>query len=306
VTAVLADRPLYDLGPIKNAYANFEFERADELIEDALAELLTHGGPEQLARGAAELLYWRGLVAAGDDRSDEAITWFTGAFRAAPDLEVDGETASPNVRSLISSARKSRPPLRPLYLDGSALDDPEAELAIDGGTPRPIEDQVDVAIGLHLVVVTAPKKKPFATLVDVRGGRDNGLTVDLDDEDDVARARRLRAETLSARSSDSRWRRARRLAKLTGARRLLIIDGDTDVRVYDAVDDSVSSPMPLSRAAQPSVLAALLGVDSGAAEASPAWHKRWYVWAAIGAVAAGASVGIYAYSQREPSRLEGF
>ena len=64
---------------------------------------------------------------------------------------------------------------------------------------------------------------------------------------------------LDARTREDRLKRARRLAKLTGARRFLVIEGDVDpkVRVYDAVADTESAPMALKRATQPSVLAAL-------------------------------------------------
>ncbi len=309
IAAALENEPPYDLDPIKNAYANFEFDRADELIETALGELWANGAPEQMAPGTGELLYWRGLVADNAGRGDEALAWFAAAFRITPDLEIDRGTTSPRVRALIDTARDARPKRRPLYLsyDEAAADG--AELAIDADAARPLTDQVELTIGYHLVVVTAPKKKPFAALVEIRGNRDNGVDVVLDDEDDVARARRLRAETLDARSTEDRLKRARRLAKLTGARRFLVIEGDRDpkVRVYDAVSETESEPMPLKKATQPSVLAALLGVDSGALGTDPpVWYKRWYVWAAVGAVVAGGGIGIYAYSQREPTRITGF
>ncbi|MBK7073018.1 MAG: hypothetical protein IPH44_12020 [Myxococcales bacterium] len=309
VSAALENEPPYDLQPIKDAYASFEFDRADELIEVALGELFANGAPDQMAAGAGELLYWRGLVADNADRGDDALAWFAAAFRIAPDLEIDRGTTSPRVRGLIDSARGSRPKPRTLYIDATAIEPGSAELMVDGGEPAPLAEQVDLAIGYHLVVVTARKKKPFAALVDIRAARDNGLEVVLDDEDDVSRARRLRLETLDARTTEDRLKRARRLAKLTGARRFLVIEGDTDprVRVYDAVADTESAPMALKRATQPSVLAALLGVDAGALGTDPPpWYKRWYVWAAVGAVVAGGSVGLYAYSQREPTRITGF
>ena len=306
ITAALANQPPYDLAPIRNAFANFEFERADELIEAVLADLFDFGAEEQIADGVAELLYWRGLVAANNDRPDDALRWFTAGFRIAPALEVDNATASPSVRALINSAKKARPPLRPLYIDGLGPDDDLAELAIDGGPPQAVPDEIDLAIGLHLVVVTARKKQPFATMVDVRGNRDNGVTVQLDDEDDVTRARRLRLETLEATTTSDRLKRARRLAKLTGARRTLVIDADTEVRVYDAVTDTATDGMPLKRATQPSMLASLLGVEERTDLRAPVWYKRWYVWAAVGAVAVGGGIGIYAYSQRDPTRITGF
>ncbi|MBK9030330.1 MAG: hypothetical protein IPL61_03155 [Myxococcales bacterium] len=309
IAAALENGPAYDLRPIRNAYANFEFDRADELIEAGLGDLFANGAPAQIADGAAELFYWRGLVAANDDREDEALAWFAATFRIAPAFEVDDATASPKVRGLINSAKKARPALRPLYIDGAEPGAEDAELAIDGGPVQAVVEEVPLAIGLHLIVITARKKKPFATMVDIRSNRDNGLTVQLDDEDDVSWARRLRLETLDARTTDDRLKRTRRLAKLTGARRFVVIEDEPDpkVRVYDAVAETESAALSLRKASQPSVLAALLGVDSGGLHDGPAvWYKRWYVWAAVGAVVAGGGIGIYAYSQREPSRIMGF
>ena len=146
VSAALENEPPYDLDPIKNAYANFEFDRADELIEVALGELFANGAPDQMAAGAGELLYWRGLVADNADRGDDALAWFAAAFRIAPDLEIDRGTTSPRVRGLIDSARGSRPKPRTLYIDATAIEPGSAELMVDGGEPAPLAEQVDLAI----------------------------------------------------------------------------------------------------------------------------------------------------------------
>lgn len=319
IVAALEGEPPYDLDPIRNAYANFEFDRADELIDGALSDLTTDGDVDLMARGVAELFYWKGLVAAAEDerdRLDEAVEWFAAMYRIDPDFEIDPATTPPKVRTLIEQrARKLAPRAREVELeldyDGDAR---ELDLTIDGGRPTAMQDAVDLATGFHLIVVTAPKRKPFARIIEVRANRDNVVPIDLGPEDDVARARRLRLETLDADSTEARLKRARRLAKITGARKFLVIEGkrgDRDaliVRVYDAVDDTESTALPLREATRPSVLAALLGVDSGdlGTDAPPVWYKRWYVWAAVGVVVVGSGVGIYAYSQREPTRITGF
>lgn len=311
IVAALEGEPPYDLDPIRNAYANFEFERADELIDSALSDLTTDGNPETMAEGAAELFYWKGLVAAVDDRTDEAVAWFAAVYRIEPDHEIDKATTPPKVRTLIEErAQQLEPRLRDVVFELTG-DGTDAELVIDGGAPRAIPESMPMAQGYHLIVVTAPRRKPFGAIVEVRSRGTNSIPIDLGPEDDVARARRLRLETLDADSAEARLKRARRLAKITGARKFLVIEGERDdrdaltVRVYDAVDDTESPPLALREATRPSVLAKLLGVDSGAlgSDGPPAWYKRWYVWAAVGAVAVGAGTGIYLYSQREPSRI---
>jgi len=67
----------------------------------------------------------------------------------------------------------------------------------------------------------------------------------------------------------------------------------------------VSAPIDVRQATRPSVLAALIGLDDGGGPRK-VWYKRWYVWAAAGAVVTGAAIGGYAYSQRPPDRITGF
>lgn len=317
IVAALEGEPPYDLDPIRNAYANFEFDRADALIDAALSDLTTNGAPESMAAGAAELFYWKGLVAATDtehDRRDDAVALFAAVYRIEPDYPIDKAITPPKVRALIEErAQTVTPRLRDVEVEVTG-DAGDAELFIDGGAPRPVPESVQLAQGFHLVVVTAPKRKPYGRIIEVRGKGDNLIPIDLGPEDDVARARRLRVETLDADSADARLKRARRLATITGARRFLVIEEDRDhrgsllVRVYDAVDDTESAALPLREATRPSVLAALLGVDSGALgrEPAPIWYRRWYVWAAAGVVVAGVVGGAYWYSQREPTRIVGF
>ena len=79
------------------------------------------------------------------------------------------------------------------------------------------------------------------------------------------------------------------------------------VQVYDLEARTISAPLALRQATRPSVLATLIGVDDGAlGREAPPWRKRWYVWAAAGALVAGAATGAYLYSQRDPDRITGF
>ncbi|MBP8811405.1 MAG: hypothetical protein KBG48_22010 [Kofleriaceae bacterium] len=306
VSRALSGEPPYDLGPIRDAYAGFDFERADELIEAGLGELFTDGTVAQIPTGAAELLYWRGLVSANDNRTDDALGWFVAVFRIDPGFAVDNATASPTVRKLIATAKRPVTATRALVIEGRDLP-ADAEVAIDGGPPAAFTDRLELALGLHLVTVTAPERRPFATLVDIRPGRDNLLNVELDPPGEVARAREVRDDVLAAGDGDERMRRLRRLGKLTEARRFLVIDDGRPprVRMYEVGRDRVSAPTPLTEAVRPNVLTGLL--DGGPRPGTPPpWYKRWYVWAAAGAVVTGSAIGIYAYSQREPDRLVGF
>ena len=52
---------------------------------------------------------------------------------------------------------------------------------------------------------------------------------------------------------------------------------------------------------------AALDSDENALErkSSKRWYQRWYVWAAVGAVAIGSYAG-YEYMTREPTTIRGF
>lgn len=308
VAAALEGTSPVDLAPIEAAYQDLDYDQAEQLIDVALGDLLATADPEQLAAPLAELLHWRGLIAAALGARDDAVQAFAASRRIDPDRPLDRAALPPRVRELVDRAE------RPTHRAGTVeLDvDGDVDLAIDGGRARPAPRDVRLEAGLHLLVITAADGAHDAALVAVDADRTTVHRPELVGESDASFARRVRDDAVAAGDDRARLQRASPLAGLTGGRRLLVIEGDDPdhlrVRVYDLLAHTVSAPLDLRQATRPSVLASLIGVDDGALGREPSrpWHKRWYVWAAAGVVVAGTAAGAYAYSQRDPSRITGF
>jgi hypothetical protein len=314
VAAALEGSSPVDTAPIAAAYADLDYDQAERLVDTALGDLLAIADPDQLVAPLAELLHWRGLVHAALGAHDDAVIAFAASHRLAPARKVDRAALPPRVRQLVD--RAARPTRRSgvVELDlARAADDPdELALAIDGGRRRRAPLDLRIEAGLHLLVVTAADGTHDASLVLVDAGRVTVHRPELARETDAALARRLRDDAIRAGTDRARLQRARPLAELTGARKLLVIEGDEParltVRVYDLAARSISAPLALREATRPSVLADLIGVDDGAIgrDRPRPLLRRWYVWAAAGVLVAGAAAGAYAYSQRAPDRITGF
>ena len=305
VAAALDGSASVDIGPVKDAFEKFDYDRAEELLEQGITDLLTTGDPERMAAPLAELLHWRGLIADELDDAGEAEGWFAASYRLDPERVIDREDTPPRVRRVIERARKAE------REDGKieivVEDEEDVRVAIDGGPMTRIGGGVDVAAGYHLVVVTAPERSPFAKLVRVKGGRTVELRVDLSAESEVAKARRARDAVIAARGDKAKLKKARPLAKITGARKLLVIEGEDElvVRVFDLDARTVTAPMSLREASRPAVLAELLGVEGGYRDRDRQWYERWYVWVGVAALAGG-GYATWEMTHREPTSIRGF
>jgi tetratricopeptide (TPR) repeat protein len=309
VAAALDGSTAADLAPIKDAFARFDYDGAEELLEQAINDLLNAGDPERIASPLAGLLHWRGMIADELDDPADAETWFAAAYRLDPERPIDRETTPPRVRRVIQKARTAERPDGRIQIELIDVDEDAARIAVDGGPGTRLGGPLGVAAGYHLVVVTAPRRSAFAKLVRVGANRTVELEVELAPESDVSRARRARDAVVAARSDKARLKKARPLARITGARKLLVIEGEDEltVRVFDLDARTVSSPMSLRQASRTAVLAELLGVEQGFRERDRdrAWYERWYVWVGVAALAGG-GYATWELTHREPTSIRGF
>lgn len=306
-----------DIDPIRDAYGDFDYERAEHLIDDQENQILDDAVAGDPTTALAELTLWRGLLAAAEDRHDEAIEWFRGAYRLNSALRIDPKFASPSVRQLVKQARREAEDTGGLRID---TDPPEASVAIDGGEARPIGKELELEIGLHLVVITAPERAPYAEMIEIRSGKTEDIEIKLDPETKVNAAARLVDQTAAAAPGKARLKRAKALSRITGAKRILVVEDGTDdhvtLRLYDVDSKRVSKQFDLSGAASTTSIARIVQaaldsddnvldghVDGGA---SKPWYKRWYVWAAVGAVVVGGSAYAYSQMNQEPKAITGF
>ncbi len=307
-----------DVDAIREAYASSDYELALEIIETEEQRILGEAVSRDPIPALAELSQWRGIIAAALNQQDEAERWFRAAYRFNPAWVIDKKLASPRVRSLVKRAKREPDETGTLRVN---TDPEDATVSINGGESRPAGDKMTLPIGKHLVMITAPKRKPYAELVEITEDETYRIDINLDNESTLDRAARLVDAAAAAPAGKPRLKRARAIAKLTGVPRLLVIeDGGEDhvtVRLYDVESKMVSKPLDLEAAASSAAIARkivaaldpenLVDVNTivvtQRAENKPTpWYGRWYVWAAVGAVAVGGYF-TFDYMTREPTAV---
>ncbi len=307
-----------DLDAIRDAYANSDFELALKIIDADEQRVLGEAVSGDPIPALAELSQWRGIIAAALNEQDEAVRWFRAAHRFNPAWQIDKKLASPRVRQMV---KKSKHEPSETGLVRVEADPDDAKVTIDGGDTRTASEKLELPVGVHLVVVSAPDRKPYAELVDVQKDEPYKIQISLDKESTLDRAARLVDETAAAPTGKARLKHAKALARLTGAKRMLFIEDGNDehvtVRLYDIELKKVSQPLELDGSASSAAIArkikAALDPDNlvdantlvfttrGASE-PPHWYSHWYVWAGA-ALVLGASVGTYEYMSREPTQV---
>jgi len=311
-----------DIDAIKDAYANGDWELALKIIENDESRILEQVVGRDPVPALAELSQWRAMIAIKLNQRDEAMRWFRAAYRFNPAWTVDKKLVSPPMRSIIKRAKVETTETGTLRVD---TDPNDSTISIDGVDTKPANEKVTLPVGIHLVMITATKRKPYAELVDIKPNEVFRIDINLDEETTLDRAARLVDATAAAPAGKVRLKRARALAKLTGHSRILVIeDGDDDrvlARLYDVDSKKVSKQLELERNLSSAAIAReivaaldpenLVDVNTivitqrPAAEAPTPWYKRWYVWAAVGAVAVG-GFATYEYVSRDPTSVRGF
>jgi hypothetical protein len=310
-----------DVDAIREAYGSGDYTLAVKIIDTDEQRILGEAVSRDPVPALAELSQWRGIIAAALNQQDEAIGWFRAAYRFNPAWVIDKKLASPRVRSLVKRAKREPDETGMLRV---YTDPDDARVSIDGGEARAAGEKSELPVGKHLVMITAPKRKPYAELVEIAKGETYRIDINLDDESTLDRAARLVDETAAAPAGKPRLKRAKALAKLTGVPRLLVIeDGGEDhvlVRLYDVQTKKVSQALEVDGSASSAVIArqivaaldpdnlvdvnTILVTQRDRAKPTP-WYARWYVWAAVGAVAVG-GYATYDYMSREPTMVRGF
>jgi hypothetical protein len=306
-----------DLDAIRDDYARSEFDAAIALIDKNEQRLLAEPVGRDLGAVLAQLAQWRGLVAAAQNNQDDAEKWLRAAFRFNPALVIEDKLQSPRVRSMIKRAKHEPDAQGSLEI----RTDDDAQISVDGAEAKRSGETITLPIGMHLVIVTAAKRRPYAEIVEIRADRLARFETQLDDESTLDRAARMVDATAAAPSGQPRLKRASALAKLTGAQKLLVIEDTTGdnvtLRIYDTAAKRASKTLSLDSSASSAVIAreitAALEPDSllddkdgGAPSSTKPWYRHWYVWAGAGAVAAAVGgYAIYNASTSEPMTVSG-
>jgi len=305
-----------DVDAIKDAYANEEYDVALKMIGEDETRILKSAAAGDPLPALAELAEWRGLIAARQSNEDEAIQWFRAAHRFNSARQVDKQLASPTVRVMMKKARKEATELGRLRVDA----DPEtAMMQLDGGKPQPTGMKVALPAGYHLVTVTADGRTSYSEIVEIKEGKIEKFAISLDKESSDDKAAKLVDATVSAAPGKARLKLAKKLSRVTGTKRYLMIENTGEdhvtVRFYDVDMKKVSKPVDLLDSASSATIMRLVNeaLDPDAmvdatqitviqTERRQRWYERWYVWVGVGAVIGGGVLG-YQYMSREPTAV---
>jgi hypothetical protein len=259
-----------DFDQIHDAYVAVQYDAALRLIDADEQRLLKAGAGSDLLPALAQLSLWRGLIAVGEEKNDEAVEWFRAAYRFNPAQEPDKRLTPQRIRLMIKKARHEPEQTGKLRVDAS----PDTALVqIDGAKADATDDRIELPIGTHLVQVSAEGLRPYAELVDIKDGKTERVTIALEPATKSDRAAKVVEATVAAPPGPARLKSAAPLTKLTGASRILVIEDGTVLVLKDRHETR--------------------------------WYEHWYVWAAAAAVVGGGVLG-YELAHRDPSSLRGF
>lgn len=309
-----------EIEEIREAYAKFEYAAALKIIQANEERMLANAGSGDMIPALAQLCEWRGLIAAAQEQPDEAIRQFRAAQSLNPAWQVDPKLgASPTIRKLVKKSKRPEDTLGKLRVESPTEG---AVVTIDGAKSIPAGERVELPVGPHLVVLSAPGFSTYAELVEVKEGEPVRFEIELDKETKAERAAKIVDATMAAAPGKARLAKVKRLQKLTKQTRYLVVEnsGDANIkfRLYDIDAIKVSRPIVLignesSQEIASKITAALDPenmVDPGTVmivekQRSQRWYERWYVWVGIGAVVGG-GVLTYQYMSREPETVRGF
>ena len=310
-----------DLESIKNAYASADYDTALKIIDEDEKRMLEHGGGD-VPISLSLLEGWRGMIAGAQNKDDDALRYFRAAVRFNPAWSIDKKLPSPRVRSIILSAHREVSETGTLR---TTIEPEHATVTIDGNEQKNAGERIKLPVGFHLVQISADGKKTFAEIIDIVDGKGEKIDETLQPAGQLDKAAKLLDETVAAPPGE-RLERARALSKLTGANRILLVEGANEdhvnVRLYDISLKKVSKTFSLDGNSSSAAIvgevkaafdegastATFPGAHDGDTDNGPSeshWYSKWY-WYAGAAVILGGIYLTYDYASREPTTLKGF
>ena len=309
-----------DVDAIRDAFLAGDYELALKIVDADQDRILGEAVSGDPIPAVAELAQWRGIIAAQLKKEDEAMNWFRLARRLNPAFEVDTKASTGRVRAMVKKARRDPDETGTLRVSSEPAD---AKITIDGGETHTASEKIELPIGMHLVVVSADGRKPYAELAELTTEEPYKIQIALDKESTLDRAARLVDESAAAPAGKARLKRARAISKLTGHTKILFVeDGTADhvtVRLYDVDAKKVSKPLELDGSTSSAAIARKVQaaldpenlvdantiVVTSEAQQPPKWYSHWYVWAGA-ALLVGGAVGTYEYMSASPTSIRGF
>lgn len=271
-----------DLREARDAFARFEHARALALLNNQERTALAALRDAHLREAIADIALLRGQVALAAEDKGGAARAFRLYARCAPQ------------RPALDPAKHPPAVIRAAEANATAAEGTKGALAVAGlptggqlfvnGAPA----AESLAPGPHLLTAQAPGYQPHAEIIDVP----SGVTVDL--------RLALRPSTPAQRVQAARRRGDPHAAlEAAGAPAALILQPLHDRRALvhrRLASGETSETVPISRDRLDAALALIgpeLVAEAPRGEPRTAWYERWWVWTALGVVAAaGATTGV--------------
>jgi hypothetical protein len=291
-----------DLSPVERAYASFDYRGAETLLARALAEVLSHARGIELRRSVREISVWRAVVQTAEDRSQDAERSFRLALALKPGLQLDAAIYPPPVLHALEEARKPSAQLGSLKL---AVEPRDAVVEIDGA-PAP---SGEIPAGEHLLTVTHPGRAWLVQLIEIREAQVTALDVQLKAEPTLEATRRLTERIRAAKDTAARVAAAASLGSHLGGRRVVLLEAIDSrrarLRAVEAESEDTMKPLAFDGTITGEVTRlieqAQLG-DGVTSQAAGDWYEQWWLWAALGVVAAGGVTAGVLWTADDPSR----
>ena len=275
-----------DLESAKQAYARFEYRRAEAHLDAEITRTLWAAPPDRIRPTLAELYIWRGVVAIAAGRS--AYREFITARRLDPSRRLDpARFPPPAIAAFADAAREA-------VLDASIelwVDPPGAQRVVVGMHP-----------GTALIIVEKPRFRRLARIV-----RAPRLEVALDRAPPAEAARdAMYAAVAHPPGSSGRLAALEPLPKQLGVDCVAVVEpNDNEVRqlrLYIMSEGAIPPPRMLSPG-HPEQVAGMLRTGPpqrpGPTVAGTPWYERWWVWTVVGAAVAGSAAAAIAIASAE-------
>ncbi|MEJ7603308.1 MAG: hypothetical protein WKG01_35805 [Kofleriaceae bacterium] len=200
--------------------AAYQFASAASTARDAQDTLLRAHPSPSVIKLYGELAFVLGQARLGERKPSEAAAAFLLAHHLMPAFAPDPARYVPEVLQAFEGAKSAARDLAKLVIRGSGrtwVDGREVGIASAASNPS-----VELAVGMHVVWMTGPGRRPEGTVVRVRAG-ENSINITDAPADDRLKVRRARATLRAAPDSTARAAAMKQLAQLLGVRDAILL-----------------------------------------------------------------------------------
>lgn len=205
----------------ENRLAAYQFASAASTARDAQDTLLRAHPTPTVVKLYGELAFVLGQARLGERRPADAAAAFLLAHQLMPELVPDPARYPPDVVQAFEAAKSDAKQMGKLVIRGSGkawVDGREIGVASAASSPA-----TELRVGLHIVWLTGPQRRPEGTVVRVKAGVETAINITDAPADDRLKVRRARAVLRAAPDSSARAAAMKQLAQLLGVHEAIML-----------------------------------------------------------------------------------